>query len=63
MLILEPRSRARFTQEARDSVLIGERRGLHELDREELAEVEVPRRDDDAHTALPEHVLYAIFTQ
>ena len=60
VLALDLRRRAPLAEEALGATL----RALAEekLDRHALVELEVPRRDDDAHASAPEHALDTVFT-
>ena len=54
---LQPHRRARFPREALDEPRAFGGRGKEELERDLLVEIEVGRRDDDAHPTHPEDPL------
>src|SRR5439155_13468877 len=57
VLALEPSDRARLAHEPLLRLGVHHRRREHELQRDELIELDIARRDDDAHPALPEDAL------
>ncbi len=60
VLALQAHCGARLAKEALDRVLARHRLFAHELERDELIELDVPRCDHDAHAARSEDTLDAI---
>src|SRR5262249_45101972 len=60
MLALQVRNRARLSQEASARLPAGGPAGEHQLERDELPELEVRRGDDDAHGPCAEDALYTV---
>ena len=61
VLTLQLHRRARLAEKSRDGLGVPERVREEKLQRDALLELDVHRRDDDAHPALAEHALDAVF--